>query len=82
MRLLQTGIVVSYGSCDCIECIQVKSGVEHLISSIKSVVRLKPLRVWKDSSVDGALLMAQLLVSLRIVDFKEVEIEKNLRGNL
>ena len=59
--------------------------VEHLISSIKSVVKLRPLRVWKDSSVNGALLMAliaQLLVSLTIVDLKGTEIEKNIRGKM
>ena len=59
--------------------------IEHLISSIKSVVKLKPLRVWKNSSVNGALLMAliaQLLISLTIVDIKGTEIEKNIRGKL
>jgi transposase len=57
--------------------------VEHLISSIKSVVKLRPLRVWKDSSVNGALLMAliaQLLISLTIVDMKGTEIERNIHG--
>jgi transposase len=57
--------------------------IEHLISSIKSVVKLKPLRVWKSSSVNGALLMAliaQLLISLTIVDLKGTEIEKNVHG--
>jgi transposase len=59
--------------------------VEHLISSIKSVVKLKPLRVWKNSSVDGALLMAliaQLLVSLTIVDLRGIEVEKKIHGKL
>jgi transposase len=59
--------------------------VEHLISSIKSVVKLKPLRVWKDSSVNGALLtalIAQLLISLTIVDMKGTEIKKNIRGKI
>jgi transposase len=62
-----------------------RAAVEHLISSIKSVVKLKPLRVWKGSSVNGALLMAliaQLLVSLTIVDLKGAEVEKNIRGKL
>ena len=42
-------------------------GIEHLISSIKSVVNLKPLRVWSKSSVRGSLLLAliaQLQVSM------------------
>jgi transposase len=59
--------------------------IEHLISSIKSVVKLKPLRVWKSSSINGALLMAliaQLLISLTIVDLNGTEVEKNIRGKL
>ena len=41
--------------------------IEHLISSIKSVVNLKPLRVWNESSVNGSLLLAliaQLVISM------------------
>lgn len=34
--------------------------VEHLISSIKSVVNLKPLRVWSKESVRGSVLMAMI----------------------
>jgi len=44
-----------------------KAGIEHLISSIKSVVNLRPLRVWSGSSVRGSLLLAliaQLIVSM------------------
>jgi len=44
-----------------------KAGIEHLISSIKSVVNLVPLRVWSESSVRGSLLlalMAQLMISM------------------
>ena len=44
-----------------------RSGIEHLISSIKSVVKLKPMRVWSGSSVRGSLLLAliaQLIVSM------------------
>jgi len=44
-----------------------KAGIEHLISSIKSVVNLVPLRVWSGSSVRGSLLLAlvaQMIVSM------------------
>lgn len=34
--------------------------IEHLISSMKSAVNLKPLRVWNKASVRGALLMAMI----------------------
>ena len=62
-----------------------RTTIEHLISSIKSVVRLEPLRVWKPSSVNGALLMAliaQLIVSLTIVDLKGTNVRKNVRGKM
>ena len=58
-------------------------GIEHMISSIKSVVKLKPIRVWKTPSVNGALLLAlivQLIVSLTIVDMKGEETVKEIRG--
>jgi len=66
-----------------LEVYRSRIAVEHLISSIKSVVKLKPLRVWKTASVNGALLLAltaQLLVSLTIVDLKGTEIERNIHG--
>lgn len=43
--------------------------IEHLISSIKSVVNIEPLRVWSDGSTNGSLLLAllaQLVVSVVI----------------
>lgn len=46
-------------------------------------MKLKPLRVWKGPPVNGALLMAliaQLLVSLTLVDLKSEEAEKNISG--
>lgn len=44
-----------------------RTDIEHLISSMKSVVHIKPLRVWSDASVRGAILLvfiAQLMVSM------------------
>jgi hypothetical protein len=41
--------------------------------------------VWKNSSINGALLMAliaQLLISLTIVDLRGTEVKKNIRGKL
>lgn len=68
-----------------LEVYRSRVAVEHLISSIKSVVKLKPMRVWKDSSVNRALLMAlisQLIVSLTIVDMKGAETKKNVHGKM
>ena len=37
-----------------------RATVEHLIHSLKRVTGLKPLRVWKESSIRGAMLLALL----------------------
>lgn len=54
-------------------------GVEHLISSIKSVVNTKPLRVWSKESVRGSTLMAliaQLQISMVRYELKPDLVEK------
>ena len=54
-------------------------GTEHPISSIRSVVDLKPLRVWKKASVRGSLLLApiaQLMISMVRYDLEPDLIEK------
>jgi hypothetical protein len=56
-----------------------RSGIEHLISSIKNVVRLKPLRVWSRGSVRGSLLLAliaQLIVSMVRHDLEPEAVSK------
>ena len=58
-------------------------GIEHLISSIKSVVNLKPLRVWSRSSVRGSLmlaLIAQLQISMLRYDMVPDIIVKMVDG--
>ena len=37
-----------------------RATVEHLIHSLKRVTGLKPLRVWKENSIRGAMLLALL----------------------
>jgi len=37
-----------------------RSTVEHLISSFKRVTGIKPLRVWKESSIRGSMMLALL----------------------
>ena len=60
-------------------------GIEHLISSIKSVVKLKPLRVWAEGSVRGSLLLAmisQLMISMVRQDLEPELIEKKEDGKM
>ena len=60
-------------------------GIEHLISSIKSVVKLKPLRVWTEGSVRGSLLLAmisQLMISMVRQDLEPELIEKKEDGKM
>ena len=60
-------------------------GIEHLISSIKSVVNLKPLRVWSKASVRGSLLLAliaQLQVSMLRHDMQPEIVSKNIDGKM
>ncbi|MCQ2079787.1 MAG: hypothetical protein MJZ38_07025 [archaeon] len=37
-----------------------KVSVEHLVHSLKRVTGLKPLRVWKESSIRGSVMLALL----------------------
>lgn len=37
-----------------------RAGVEHLISSLKRITGIKPIRVWNDDSVDGSMVLALL----------------------
>lgn len=60
-------------------------GIEHMISSIKSVVNLKPLRVWKGSSVRGAMMLAfiaQVCISMVIHDLEPDVFEKMVDGKM
>lgn len=54
-------------------------GIEHLISSLKSVVNLRPLRVWSKASTRGSMLLAliaQTIVSMVRNDMEPDIIEK------
>lgn len=62
-----------------------RAGIESLISSIKSVVNLKPLRVWSKASTRGAVLLAmiaQLCISMVRFDMEPDIIEKKVHGKL
>lgn len=57
--------------------------VEHLISSLKSVVSMAPLRVWKKEHERGALLLgliSQLLISIVRYEMEAEPVEKKVDG--
>ena len=62
-----------------------RAGIEALISSIKSVVNMKPLRVWSASSTRGAVMLgmiAQLCVSMVRHDMEPDQIIKRIDGRV
>ena len=57
--------------------------VEHLISALKTAIKMKPLRVWVPESTRGSLLFAticELIVSLLITDMEHEMVEKTIDG--
>ena len=59
--------------------------MEHLISSLKSVVSLKPLRVWSTASERGALLVgliSQLIVSVVRWEMVPDVVQKKVDGKI
>ena len=62
-----------------------RAGIEALISSIKSVVNMKPLRVWSASSTRGAVLLgmiAQWCVSMVRYDMEPDQVVKRIDGRV
>ncbi len=57
--------------------------IEHLISALKSVVKLDPLRVWAEGTTRGRLVLAlivQFILSVLIDDIEPTEAEKMVDG--
>lgn len=53
-----------------------KDSIEKIFHSLKNEIEIKPLRVWSDNSIYGALIigfMAQLFVSLIRYEFKKLK---------
>ena len=62
-----------------------RAGIEAMISSIKSVVNMKPLRVWSASTTRGAVLLgiiAQLCVSIVRYDMDPDQVVKRIDGRV
>ena len=50
--------------------------IEKIFDSLKNEISIKPLRVWSDDSIYGAIILAfivQLFISLMRYDFKELK---------
>lgn len=53
-----------------------KDSIEKIIHSLKNEIEIKPLRVWTDDSIYGAIIIgfiAQLFISLMRYEFKELK---------
>jgi transposase len=56
--------------------IQKKDSVEKIINSLKNEIEIKPLRVWTDASIYGAVIIgfiAQLFISLMRYEYDELK---------
>jgi len=61
---------------EALEIYRSKDSVEKIIQSLKNEIEIKPLRVWTDNSIYGAVIIgfiAQLFISLMRYEFKEVK---------
>ena len=59
-----------------LETYRKKDSIEKLINSLKNEIEIKPLRVWTEKSIYGALIigfLAQLIISLIKYDYKELK---------
>ena len=64
------------GDEQALETYRKKDSIEKLINSLKNEIEIKPLRVWTEKSIYGALIigfMAQLIISLIKYDYKELK---------
>lgn len=62
-----------------------RSNIEHMISSIKRIVNMKPLRVWAENSPRGAMLLgliSQLVVSMIRYDLEPDKAVKKVEGKI
>jgi transposase len=59
-----------------LEIYRKKDSIEKIFNSLKNEIEIKPLRVWSDNSIYGAIIIgfiAQLLVSLMRFEFEELK---------
>ena len=61
---------------EALEIYRKKDSLEKIFNSLKNEIEIKPLRVWSDNSIFGAIIIgfiAQLLVSLMRFEFEELK---------
>ena len=59
-----------------LEIYREKDSIEKIFNSLKNEIQIKPLRVWSDNSIYGAILLgfiAQLFISLMRYEFEEIK---------
>ena len=59
-----------------LEIYREKDSIEKIFDSLKNEISIKPLRVWSDDSIYGAIILGfivQLFISLMRYDFKELK---------
>jgi len=59
-----------------LEIYRKKDSIEKIFNSLKNEIEIKPLRVWSDNSICGAIIIgfiAQLLISLTRFEFDELK---------
>ena len=61
---------------EALEIYRKKDSLEKIFNSLKNEIEIKPLRVWSDNSIYGAIIIgfiAQLLISLMRFEFEELK---------
>ena len=61
---------------EALETYREKDSIEKIFDSLKNEIQIKPLRVWSDYSIYGAILLgfiAQLFISLMRYEFEEIK---------
>lgn len=61
---------------EALEIYRKKDSIEKIFNSLKNEIEIKPLRVWSDNSIYGAIIIgfiAQLLISLMRFEFEELK---------
>ena len=61
---------------EALEIYREKDSIEKVFDSLKNEIQIKPLRVWSDNSIYGAIILgflAQLFISLMRYEFEEIK---------
>ncbi|AKB36025.1 Mobile element protein [Methanosarcina siciliae C2J] len=59
-----------------LEIYREKDSIEEIFNSLKNKIQIKPLRVWSENSIHGAIILgfiAQLFISLMRYEFEEIK---------